>query len=147
MEKPLVPQPERESMAKHRRQFYMQILLPVLAVTLLGVLSAILIGIATFRDNGDVTRWGQVATIWLSIPVMIGLLIALVVSAGSVYGMRKLLKITPIYTGLVQSYALYYNAKIVIWTNMLIDPVLKIKAWIEMLTNFLSRSKEKSEEK
>jgi hypothetical protein len=142
MQKLPVPQPDRESIVKHRRQFYWNILFPVILASLLGLAAAILIGLATFQNGGDVARWAAISTIWLSIPAMLGNLILLALVGGSVYGLARLLKVTPHYTGLVQEYALYFNAKIVQWTDSIVEPVLKIKAWIELLIGFLSREKE-----
>ena len=142
MDKLPIPQPDRESIVKHRRQFYWNILMPVVLATMLGLAVAVLVGVATFRDGGDVGRWAAISTIWLVLPTMFGMLVQLALVVGSVYGLAKLLKVTPRYTGLVQQYALYFDAKIGQWADSLVEPVLKIRAWIEMLIGFLSREKE-----
>jgi len=79
-----------------------QIILPVVLASLLVIAAIVLINIATFRDGGDVARWTAVSTIWIVIPIMIGMLILLFILGGLVYLMAKLLNVTPTYTGQVQ---------------------------------------------
>jgi hypothetical protein len=42
--------------------------------------------------------WADISTIWLLIPLLIFVLITLVILGGIIYGMAKLLNITPVYT-------------------------------------------------
>jgi hypothetical protein len=99
-----LPQPVHESYLKHRRQLVWQIVLPVV---LTAVLMCALIGLiyfATFYEAGDVARWAAVSTIWIVIPIMIGLVVVLALLIGLVYLMARLLNITPTYTGMAQDY-------------------------------------------
>jgi hypothetical protein len=63
-----------------------------------------LVNIATFINNGDVFPLAAVSTIWIVIPIMIGMLIFLALLTGLVYLMKRLLNITPTYTGMAQDY-------------------------------------------
>ena len=99
-----LPQPVHESYLKHRRQLTWQILMPVLLMCILLIALIVIINIATFRDNGDVARWAAISTIWIVIPIMVGMLIFLVLLGGLIYLLSKLLGITPRYTGLAQDY-------------------------------------------
>ena len=102
--KATIPQPVHESYLKHRKQIVWQIILPVALTSLLIVALIVLVNIATFLNNGDVARWAAVSTIWIVIPIMIGMLIFLALLTGLVYLMKKLLNITPTYTGMAQDY-------------------------------------------
>jgi hypothetical protein len=62
----------------------------------------VIIYVATFRDGGDVARWAAISTIWIVIPIMIAMLILSALLYGLIYLMKKLLNITPTYTGLAQ---------------------------------------------
>lgn len=100
-----LPQPVHESYLRHRKQLTWQIILPIVLTSILLVALIVLINIATFRDNGDVARWAAISTIWIVIPIMIGMFIFLALLGGIIYLMWKLLGITPRYTGLAQDYA------------------------------------------
>ena len=51
-----------------------------------------------------------------------------------VYGLNRLLKVSPHYTGLAQAYALWLNTQVIIWTDKIIQPVLSIKTWLDLIT-------------
>jgi hypothetical protein len=104
MTKAKLPQPVHESYLRHRKQWTWQIILPVALAALLCIVLIVLINIATFRDNGDVARWAAVSTIWIVVPIMIGMLLLLVLLGGLIFLLAKLLGVTPRYTGLAQDY-------------------------------------------
>jgi len=99
-----LPQPVRLSYKEHRKQLMWQIILPIVLTVILIIAAIVLINIATFRDGGDVARWAAVSTIWIVIPIMIGMLIFTVVLGGLIYLLARLLNITPTYTGMAQDY-------------------------------------------
>ena len=100
--KAALPKPVHQSYLKHRRQLVWQIILPIALTSVLIVALIVLINVATFRQNGDVARWAAVSTIWIVIPIMVGLLVLLALLVGLVYLMNRLLDITPTYTGMAQ---------------------------------------------
>ena len=73
------------SYQNHRRQFWLQIFLPMILAILLIVALAILTGLATFGGGGDSARWAAISTIWLVIPVMFFGLLVFAILAGLVY--------------------------------------------------------------
>ena len=99
-----LPRPVRLSYKEHRKQLMWQIILPIVLTVILIIAAIVLINIATFRDGGDVARWAAVSTIWIVVPIMIGMLIFTVVLGGLVYLLARLLNITPTYTGMAQDY-------------------------------------------
>jgi hypothetical protein len=99
-----LPKPVHESYLKHRRQVVWQVILPVVLTALLIVALIVLVNVATFNQGGDVARWAAISTIWIVIPIMIGMLLFLALLVGLVYLMKKLLNITPTYTGMAQDY-------------------------------------------
>ena len=118
-----IPQPVHESYLKHRKQLMWQIILPIVLTSLLILALIVLINIAAFRDNGDVARWAAVSTIWIVIPIMIGLVIFLVLLAGLIYLMARLLNITPTYTGLAQDYVHKAAGYIKRGADMVVKPI------------------------
>lgn len=102
--KATLPKPVHASYLKHRKQLAWQVILPVVLTSLIIVALIVLVNVATFNQGGDVARWAAISTIWIVVPIMIGMLILLALLVGLVYLMKKLLNITPIYTSLAQNY-------------------------------------------
>jgi len=99
-----LPKPVHESYRKHRKDLAWKILFPVIFSSVLCVGLVVLINFATFRDGGDVARWAGISTIWIAIPTIVGLLIVLAVLGGIIYGLARLLDVTPNYTAMAQDF-------------------------------------------
>jgi hypothetical protein len=130
MEKLPVLRPDRSSYLKHRRDFTRQILVPIILVTLIGLGFAALSIYGAVGGSTGVSLWADISLIWLIIPIMFLSLVILGLVGALVYGMSKLLGVTPRYTGIVQQYALWINAEITLWSDKIIQPVLSLKAWL-----------------
>ena len=102
--KAIIHPPVHESYKRYRRQLVTQIILPMVLTALLFVGMIVLISVATFRDGGDVGRWAAISTIWIAVPIMIAALIFIVLLTGLVYLLKRLLNITPTYTGRLQDF-------------------------------------------
>jgi Na+-driven multidrug efflux pump len=145
MDKLPVPQPERESYLKHRRDATRQIILPIVLVTILFAAIAVLTGVAATGGSPNVSLWADIATIWVVIPLMLMMVVVTALLAGIIYGLTRLLKVSPRYTGQAQVYVFWLSAKINLWLNKLTDPVLETKTWLSVLVNLFSPEKEKKE--
>jgi len=134
-------QPVHESYLKHRKDLTWKIIFPVVLSAVLCVALIVLINIATFRDNGDVARWAAVSTIWIAIPIIIGMLIVLALLGGLVYLMAKLLNVTPTYTGLAQDYV----NKVVVYikraAEAIVKPVIQLNGVLASISAFFERMK------
>ncbi|MCP4139508.1 MAG: hypothetical protein GY755_04310 [Chloroflexi bacterium] len=95
MKKNEPPYKKKASYQAHRRDFIWQILLPMLLVLVLVVIASVF---TAMRPSATASLWADISTIWLLIPLLIFALITLVILAGLIYGMAKLLDITPFYT-------------------------------------------------
>lgn len=102
--KAIIHPPVHESYKRYRKQLITQIILPMVLTALLFVGMIVLISVATFRDGGDVGRWAAISTIWIAVPIMIAALIFIVLLTGLVYLLKRLLNITPTYTGRFQDF-------------------------------------------
>ena len=102
--KAVIHPPVHESYTRYRKQLVAQIILPMVLAALLFVGMIVLISVATFRDGGDVGRWAAISTIWIVVPIMIAALIFIVLLTGLVYLLKRLLQITPTYTGQLQDF-------------------------------------------
>jgi hypothetical protein len=134
MQKLPAPRLSRPSYIKHRQDMMLQILLPVALFTIIMLVLAFLIGSATFQGTGDVSTWAAIATIWIVIPLMGLMLAILVLACGAIYLLARLTKVSPRYTGIAQQYALWFNEQIMLWTDRIIQPILKFKAWVSVLS-------------
>ena len=102
--KAIIHPPVHESYKRYRKQLITQIILPMVLTALLFVGMIVLISVATFRDGGDVGRWAAISTIWIAVPLMISALIFIVLLTGLVYLLKRLINITPTYTGRLQDF-------------------------------------------
>jgi hypothetical protein len=136
-----LPQPVHESYRRHRKELVWQIILPVVLTALLLIALIVVINIATFRDGGDVARWAAISTIWIVIPIMIGLLVFTALLGGLVYLMQKLLNITPTYTGIAQDYVYIAQGYIKRATEAIVKPVLELNGILASIIAFFERMK------
>jgi hypothetical protein len=136
-----LPQPVHESYMKHRRDRAWKIVLPVVLSAVLCVAMVVLINVATFRDGGDVARWAAVSTIWIVVPIMIGMFLFLALLSGLVYLMYRLLNITPTYTGLAQDYV--HKAAIYIkrGADAAVKPIIGLNGILAGINAFIGRKR------
>ena len=116
-----------------------QVILPVILTAILIIALIVLVNIATFRDGGDVARWAAVSTIWIAIPIMIGMLILFVVLGGLIYLLARLLNVTPQYTGMAQDYVRKAAVYIKQGADAVIKPVIALEGFIASLNKILGR--------
>ena len=136
-----IPQPVHESYLKYRKQRAWQIIFPIVLTSILLIGLIVLINIATFRDNGDVARWAAISTIWIALPIIVGMLIVLALVVGIVYLLQKLLNITPTYTGLAQDYV--HKAALLIKRALdaVVNRVIEIQGTLATIREFFGRIK------
>lgn len=134
-----VPQPDRASYLKHKRENTRQILLPVILSSVLILALFVLVAYSTFAENGDVERWAAISTVWIVIPLMALLLTVMAVLWAAVYGLHRLLNITPEYTGIAQEIVLRINAKTRWYAAEVTSRVIRFRAWVDTLQAFFKR--------
>ena len=134
-----LPQSVHESYKRHRREMMTQVILPIALTALLMIGLIVLINIATFRDNGDVARWAAVSTIWIVIPIMIGMTIFLAILIGIIYLLSRLLNITPTYTGIAQGYVRKAAVYIKRGADAVVKPVIQLKGFLATIEAFFKR--------
>ena len=116
-----------------------QIILPIVLTVILIIAAIVFINIATFRDGGDVARWAAVSTIWIVIPIMIGMLILLAILVGLIYLLARLLNITRTYTGMAQDYVRKAAVYIKKGADAVVKPVIGLKGFFASVEKFLGR--------
>jgi FtsH-binding integral membrane protein len=121
------------SYKNHRRQFWVQIFLPMILAVFLVVAVAVLTGIAAFGQGGDAPRWAAVSTIWLVIPVMFFGLIILTLLVGLIYLLARALQLLPPYTSKAQYYVDRGTSEAKRFSDMAAKPVLFLEGIIASL--------------
>ncbi|HTP01634.1 MAG TPA: hypothetical protein VMJ64_09685 [Anaerolineales bacterium] len=99
------PKPQHPSYRAHRKQAFWQILLPMILAALVMLCLFVTLYFGVTRGSSSLTKWAEISTIWLTIPVGIGALIMLAVLTAVVYGLGRALGVIPRYTVIVQKYA------------------------------------------
>ena len=122
--------PERNPLthASHRREMLVQVTMPLVIAILILLAGVFGVIYSATRGAEDVSRWADVSLIWLLVPVLLGALALFVVLVAVVYGMSKLLGVFPGYARLVQDYFLLAQAKARQVSDLLVEPVLKMRS-------------------
>ena len=114
------PPVESPTVHSHKRQLAWQILVPFLLVTAL-IIRAVLVIINT----GSTTRtWADVSVIWLIAPMLIFALFFVTVLGFLIYGIARLLQITPHYTARLQDFFSMLSARMRTLANGAAKPIV-----------------------
>ena len=124
---------DHPSYQNHRRQFWLQIFLPLIVAVLLMLAVAVITSVAAFGQNGDAPRWAAISTIWLVIPVMFFGLVLLAILGGLVYLLARTLQVLPPYTSKAQYYVDRGTSEVKRFSDMAAEPVLFIEGIIARL--------------
>ncbi|MBT3190611.1 MAG: hypothetical protein HN736_18115 [Anaerolineae bacterium] len=106
MNKNVDPSKKTASYQAHKQDFVWQILAPILVALILVISASVAVAIS---PAASASLWADISTIWIIIPLLVFAFIFLVILSAVIYGMTKLLDITPIYTQKLT--ALIYLAK------------------------------------
>jgi hypothetical protein len=114
-----------ETSARHRTQFYVQILLPV------GLGALILLGLGVFAASAGSDRpavWANISTIFMSIWVGFSGLLSLGIVGLLIFGVAWLLKKIPSNSYLVQFYAILASKKLADISDQAAKPFVDVKS-------------------
>ena len=118
------PQPiETPSVRAHQRQLAWQILVPFFTVTALIFVVAVLVatGVTATRT------WADVSTIWLIAPILVFALFFVAVLGFLIYGLARLLQVTPRYPGKAQDFFVIISR----WARIIADGATKPFVWFQ----------------
>ncbi len=114
------PSKKTASYQAHRRDFLWQILVPMIVVLILVIIASVF---TAMRPLETASLWADISTIWLLIPLLIFALITLVILGGIIYGMAKLLNITPVYTQKLYALVRFVTKKIENGADASVKPI------------------------
>ncbi len=120
-------QPEqinRETAEKHTKQYYLQILLPILAGTLVFI---VLGALAASGGTDRPAVWAHISTIFIAIIIGTSGIFSLLFLIFSIYGTNWLIKKLPAKSYLVYIYTVYFGHMLNTLENKLTHPVISTK--------------------
>lgn len=126
MKKPLPPAKKTTSYLAYKRALRWQIIIPMIVITLLFVAASIA---TAMRESGIVSQWADVSTVWLLIPVLIFAIVNILILGGLIYGLAKLIDITPTGTQKLQGYIRLIGKKIKTLADSAAKPIFKIEGF------------------
>ena len=117
---PIARNPKTE--AAYRRSVFWQVTLPLM----LGIVIFLGAGLGVaLADNNAVSRWADVATLWLLLPWLLVTLIFLVILGGLAYLMARLLIALPPFAHRVQIVFARIAALVRQYSDQATEPVLR----------------------
>ncbi len=114
---------ESPSTRAHRRQLAWQIIVPFLVV--LALILAVAVLVTTHTGSASRT-WADVSTIWLILPMLVFALFFVIVLGFLIYGMARLLQVTPRFTGKTRDFFSLLSGK----TRSIADGTTKPFFWV-----------------
>jgi hypothetical protein len=89
------------SIRTHKRQLAWQILLPLLVLMAFVLAAAVLVA----TTGGTVSNtWADISIIWLIAPMLVFALFSVIVLGFLIYGITRLIQVTPHFTGKTQDF-------------------------------------------
>jgi hypothetical protein len=110
-------------MHTHRRQLAWQILVPFFVVMAFILFVAVLVATGATATS----TWADVSTIWVLAPMLVFALLFVVVLGVLIYGIAKLLQVTPRITGKAQD----FFARLSSWARIIADGAAKPFVWFQ----------------
>ena len=114
---------ETESVHAHKRQLAWQILVPFLVVTAIILVVAVLVATGATANR----TWADISTIWLIAPILVFALLSVAVLGFLIYGIARLLQVTPRYTGKAQDFFALLSQ----WARTIADGAAKPFVWFQ----------------
>jgi heme/copper-type cytochrome/quinol oxidase subunit 2 len=139
MKSKLLLSQDHPSYQLHRKQMWTQILLPILLAVLVFIAVIVLTSVATFRNNGDVSRWAAISTIWLVLPVLIVGLLFLIILLAIIYLLARLISLIPPYSDQAQRFVYQIEGYVKRGTEMIVKPVLFVDIIKSQINKFMGR--------
>lgn len=128
--------PNPETQARHKKQFRIQVLLPLalFLILCLGITAALY-----YFKIGSVEQWSHIASIMLIVFWMILGLILLVVLVALVFLVTKLLQLIPPYTRRAQEGIETVKQQVEAGADITVKPVLKIQSFLAVINALRGR--------
>jgi len=111
----------------HKKQSFWQIWFPLGLTIIIFILISVSASISSAANYELSLHWANVSALLLITPVLFVSLIFLVVLAGLIYGLGKLLSIIPYYFGRAIEFFNQASGVVLIGANKVVAPVLSVR--------------------
>lgn len=120
---PVLPERNPKTHKAHNREVFYQITLPMVV----GIVAALFLAVLTTQATAStVSTWADISLIIMIIPTMIVALLFLVLTAGTIYLMIKLLPLVPPYARFAQEWFAYISFRVRFGADKSVEPFLRI---------------------
>ncbi len=130
-----LPEPNRATREKHRRDVLWQITLP-LAVTII-IVAALAILVSAPGDNAIASRWSSISIVFMAIPLLLIGVVGLALLVLLAYGLARLLHVIPPYARLLQNYVEFLGIRIKNIANKLVKPIMDLNTFLAAVNKML----------
>jgi len=122
--------PERNPVthARHRREVFWQIIIPMMLGILLVLVAVTIVILSATHAATNLSRWADVSLIWLILPSLLIAFIFLTILIAFTYLISIVLKKTPPYAHLIQQYFETGKNKVSFYSNKITDPIVKTRS-------------------
>lgn len=124
----LLPERNPITHARHRKEVFWQITIPMAIGVLLFLLVATVVFLSATHEATNLSRWADVSLIWLILPSLFFALLFLVFLTGFIYLIIVFLKLAPNYARIIQQYFEIGKYKIFHFSNLVTRPFIKTRS-------------------
>src|SRR4030042_2087101 len=124
----LVPERNPVTHAKHRREVFWQIILPMLIGLLLVLTVVCIIIFSGTSSTSELSRWADVSMIWLILPSLFIALLFLFILIAFTYLISVVLRMTPRYARIIQQYFEIGKNKVSQISDRITAPIVKTRS-------------------
>jgi hypothetical protein len=124
--KPVLPEPNPVTTAKHRGEVFWQVTLPFIIGFGLFLVASVLGWIAT---SPEASVWADISTVFLISVLFIGFLIMTLVAAALAYLAYYMVRILPPYTRSAQDFSDLTRQYARVYADKIVEPILKIQGF------------------
>ena len=121
---------------RHRRQLAWQILVPVLLMAVLGIAAGLLVVRA---GAGRDRLFADTALIWLIAPLLLAGLLFAALLGFMIYGLARLLQVTPGFTGRLQDVSARAAGVTKKAADAAASPILRVNEAVAVVRHFIAR--------
>ena len=130
---PVLPERNPKTHKAHNREVFYQITLPMV----FGIVTALLLAVlATQATASSVSTWADISLIMMIIPTMIVAVLFLVLTAGTIYLMVKLLPLVPPYARFAQDWFAFISFRVRIVADKSVEPFLRVHSFVASVRAF-----------
>jgi len=120
----------------HGRQVLWQITLPIALGMVVVLVLAVLAGMAS---EANASLWADISVIFLLIPTMLVALLFLLLFAGLIYALVRILQILPRYALIAQNFVYKVEGRARSGANLAAEPILRYHSFVAVVRTLFRR--------